>query len=467
MDVNLIINEIESNENKKRKQVSLAEIDIYNDKIQPHVLSYLSGFYDKTSIKEMAVYSSINLAKRISDQEASLYKDAPKRVFYGLSDNQVKTLESIYKDLKIDQIMLRSNRAFKLQGQNHIQIIPYEKKLLARVLLNHHIDAVPLEYNPEIAEAYILSGFDKTQNLESTDQTNLKIADKNDYKSTIRKYAFWTKDSNFIIDGNGKMLSSDTENPLGMIPIVEVSNFKDFNYWLDRGTALTDFTIQFNSAMTDIAHIVRMQGFAQAWYKGPIDLLPESVIIGPNHVIKLPVDPNNPVETDFGFANPSPDLAGSMQFPQTLLSSFLTSRGLSPKLVSGNGDSERYTSGLDRLLAMIDRFEASQFDMEIYRNAEDKILKIIIRYLNTYAGTDILGYSWKNVKEDDVSIVVDYKKPQSILTDSERLDLIAKKKELGLMSDTEAISEYYGINDEQAAKKLLQINGGNIGTATE
>jgi hypothetical protein len=200
-----------------------------------------------------------------------------------------------------------------------------------------------------------------------------------------------------------------------------------------------------------------MQGFAQAYISGASDMLPESLVIGPNHVLRLPVDPNNPVQTQFGFANPSPDLAGSLRFPEVLLSSFLTSRGLSPKLVSGTGESEKYTSGLDRLLAMIDRFEASQFDMELFRAAEKQLFYLIIRYLNTYAGTPVLNYKWTNVNEDSVDVFVKYAEPQMVMSESEKLDAIARKKELGLMSDLDAIMEYYGIDEEAAQKKLDMI----------
>jgi len=457
MDVKQIIKEIEGLSNRKRKSVSFAESEIYNDNIYPYVSRYLQNFYDKDTLNEVSIYSSINLAKRIVDQEASLYRTAPTRSFSGLSDDQVATIKQVYNDLKIDHVMLRSNRAFKLQGQNHIEVLPFNGKLIARVLLNHHLDAIPVEENPEVAEGYVVSGFDRYQVVDSTDIKNQRIADFADYKSTLKRYAFFTKDSNFIVDGNGELLSDSTENPIGMLPIVEVAGFKDFTYWVEKGTSVTDFTIQFNATMSDIAHIVRMQGFAQAYISGASDMLPERLVIGPNHVLRLPVDPNNPVQTQFGFANPSPDLAGSLRFPEVLLSSFLTSRGLSPKLVSGSGEVDKYTSGLDRLLSMIERFEASQYDMELFRSAEKNLFKLIIRYLNTYAGTSVLSYKWNNVKEDSVDIFVKYSEPQMLMSEQEKLDAIARKKELGLMSDLDAIMEYYGLDEEAARAKLNKM----------
>ena len=470
MDIQRLIQEIEGTESKERKAVSLAETEIYNDEIYPHVEAYLRKFYSQKTINEMPFMACVNLAKRIVDQEASLYRMSPVRTFDGLSESNLATIQQVYQDMKVDQMMLRSNRMFKLQSQNHFQVLPYKNKLMMRVLLNHHIDAIPDPANPEIALGYVISGFDKSflyNNVRRTDATNQKIADRDDYKDGTKKYSLWTEQINTVVNTQGQPQTEETENPLGLIPIIEVSTYKDFEYWVRRGTAVTDFTIQFNATMSDVAHIVRMQGFAQAFLISSSDAMPDNIQIGPNFVLKLPVDPNNPVAPQFGFANPNPDLQGSLKFPETLLSSFLSSRGLSPKLVSGSGEGDKYTSGLDRLLSMIERFEASQYDIEVYKNAEMQLLKVVIAYLNTYAGKqDGLQYSWTNVNPESVSMTVKFSEPQMIMSESEKLDAIRSKKELMLLSDLDAVKEYYGLTDEQAQVKLNEIQGAVIGETT-
>lgn len=465
-DIKTVVGEIEGVENKERKAISLAETEIYSDDILKHVKAYLLKFYSEKTVNEMPFTGTINLAKRIVDQEASLYRTPPKRTFEGLSKQQIATINQVYQDLKLDQMLMRSNRMFKLQGQNHIQVLPFKNKLSLRILLNHHIDAIPDDMNPEIAQGYVISAFDKRDILTRprSDAYNQKIADKDDYQAAVKKYSVWTADINTIVDSRGNSVMQDTTNPLGLVPIVEVSTFKDFTYWVQRGCAVTDFTIQFNATMSDLAHIVRMQGFAQAYLvSSSTTMPPENLQIGPNFLLKLEVDPNNPIQPQFGFANPNPDLQGSLRLPEVQLSAFLTSRGLSPKLVSGTGEADKFTSGLDRLLSMIERFEASQSDMEIYKSAEKQLLKIVCQYLNVYANavdpTLRLNYQWTAVNPDSVDVSLQFAEPQSIMSEAEKLENIRVKKELGLMSDLDAIKEFYALDDEAARVKLLEIAG--------
>ena len=455
-----IIADSQTDENKKRKDISMAEFEIFQDNLMPYVKKYLQGMYSQQTMDEMPIIGSVNLAKRIVNQEASIYKECPERKFYGVTEEQEAVLEQVYEDMAIDKKLLKSNQYYKLQGQNHIQITPFKGKLMARVLLNHHLDVVPSPLNPEFPDAYIVSGFNKqysTLRDNPGDSVNQVTAEPDDYQVNLNQYGVWSDQFNFIMDAKGNIVSGDNiQNDLEIIPFVEVAPDKDFEYWVRRGQALTDFTIQFNGALSDMGHIVRMQGFAQAWMKGPANMIPENVQIGPNFILKLPIDPNNPTDTDFGFANPSPDLAGSIQYIEMLLSNFLTSRGLDPKLVSGKGDAQTFSSGIERLLSMFEKFDASRLDIATYQDVEKKIFKIVSQYLNKMAGT-VLDYRIAPIP-DDAYVVVNYKKPEMIQTEDDKLNSIQKKIELGLVSQVDAIAEYHDISREDAVEKKAQID---------
>lgn len=455
-----IIEEIGTDENKRRKNISVSEFEIYQDDLMKYVKSYLRGLYSDETLKEMPIIASVNLAKRTINQEASIYKTPPKRTFVGLTDEQVRVVTQVYQDLQLDKKMLKSNQYFKLQKQTHIQILPFQGKLMARVLLNHHLDVVPSPLNPEFADAYIVNGYDKSQNLDvqtGSDGSNQAIAEQDDYKASLNRFALWSEQFNFIMDGKGNIISGqNVSNDLGLMPFIEVAPDKDFEYWIKGGQAITDFTIQYNGALTDLAHVVRMQGFAQAWLKGPENLIPQNVQIGPNFILKLPIDPNNPTPTDFGFASPNSDIAGSISFIELLLSNFLTSRGLDPKLISGKGEAQAYSSGIERLLSMFEKFDASRTDLSTYETVEKRIFKVVAQYLNKFSGS-ILNYSIAPIPES-ADVVVEFQKPEMVQTEQDKLDNIARKKELGLMSDTDAIMEFYGLSREQAEIKKNEID---------
>lgn len=458
-----IIQDIKSQENQKRKDESVRQKEVYSDNIKPYVQEFLKPFYSDAAFKEIPLIACINLSKRIANQEASLYKEAPKRTFYGVSDEQAQALHELYEDMNFDSKMLKSNRYYRFQNQNDIYVVPVNGKLEMRVMLNHNFDVIPNADNPCEAEAYILSTYDKSLYLprqnENQDNQNQKIADYDDYKESLKRYVFWTKDFNFITDDSGNIVSDVEQsiNPLeGLLPFVDIAPDKDFQFWINQGQSLSEFTIQFNATMTDVGQVVRMQGFAQAVMTGDKDLMPANIQVGPMFVIKLPVDKNNPVTPDFKFATPNSDIAGSLQYLETLLSNYLSSRGISPKLVTGKADADKYSSGIERLLAMIDLFEASKSDIALYENAEKQLFKIIAKYINVYGGTDVLPDYNLGVIPDDAYVEVEFSRPEMIQTEMDKLNVIEKKRDLGLISQVDAIMIDRNIKDQAEAEKIAQ-----------
>ena len=455
-----IIDEIKQQENINRKQISIAQYEIMKDRILNQVKNYLLGFYSAETLEEMPIFGCINLAKRIIQEEAAIYDSCPDREFEGVSEDQEEKLEELYKELKVDTKMKIANQYYKLQQQAHLQVVMVDGKLKIRNNLAHQLDAVPSPNDPEQADAYILSGFDKNMyapRTSTTDGINEVIADADDYKANTERLAWWSKEFNFITDKEGSIVSGeDVLNPLGVIPFVEISEEKDGEYWVRPGCALTDFTIQWNASLSDLAHIVRMQGFAQAWFKGAQDMIPEKIQIGPSFVIKLPINANNPVDTDFGFANPSPDLAGSIAFNESLLSAFLTSRGIDPTLVNTKGVSEKYSSGLERLLSMINMFAPAKADFDLFLKAEQDLFNIIKAYINTYSGTDMLKYDIGQIP-DNASVKVKFTEPQMVLTEQDKLTQLKDKIELDIMSTVEAIMEDRDVSRDEAVQIANQI----------
>lgn len=470
----MVIRAINDNENKERKNVSLKQYEILNDRLYQYVYDYLKTQFSDKTVKEMPIISSVNLSQRIVKQEASLYRQRPIREFYNVSDEQKIALHEIYERMNVDDKMLRANEMFKAQSQTTVQVSLVEKELKLRNLWGHQIDVIPDDENPEKAQAYIISTFDKQNSIGTEksklnqsssysgllpDHSNQLIADGDDYKAKLNRYYVWTREMNFVMDGNGEVLSKDQENSMQHLPFTDIASSKDFEFWVRQGESITDFTIQFNALLSDIANVVRMQGWGQAYFKGPESAVPkESLQVGLNKVLMLYTDANNAAETEFGFAQPSADIQGSLEFLKATLSIFLSSKGIDPKVASLSGESEKFTSGIDRMLSMIQKFEASKSDAALFEHAEDQIFKSIRAYINTYQGTDLLNEKY-NIGEipEDAYLTIHYAEPQSYQSDSEKLDLLKKEIDMGLKSKVKAIEEYYDIEEEDAVKLLGEI----------
>lgn len=476
-----LIDSINSFENKDRRAESLEQVEIFNDRLQQYVYEKLREKYSFNTVKEMPVISSINLARRIVKQEASVYQEAPDRFFSDLDDSQLDAINNIYADMGIDFKMKKSNESFKLQSQNHIMIVPKDGKLCLRVLRNHHIDSIDDPNDPESAMGYIISAFDKsmvieeyntetratgftgeskTFEIDDSDGKDAKIGDKDDYKKSLEKYVVWTKDYNFTMDGNGNIITpqDQIENPIGIVPIIDVSIEKDFEYWVRQGQAITGFTIDYNCLLSSIAQVMHMQGFAQAYLIAGEEVMAENITVGANHILKLPISAEGE-RPEFGFASPSADLTGSIQLLETTLANFLSSRGIDPDTISGSLQANTSTSGVQELLRQIKQFKATKDDFAIYEHVEAKIYEIVKAWHNASVANDLLMPKYKAREISEKSeLSVMFKKPEMQTTESEKIAAWQQKIELGAASRVDMIMDMYNLEREEALEKIQEID---------
>jgi hypothetical protein len=477
-----------SSENKRRKAMSLRQTEIYNDRLLQAVYERIAARFSEETARTMPIVASINLAKRIVDQEASIYKHPPQREYENMSEQQMELFEIIREEMSFNAKMMQSNRSFKLQNQNHVMVVPKDGRLCTRVLRNHHIDKIDDLEDPEVAGGYIISSFNKDYIIKNrqndtnrgsgfrgrfdqwTDITydgqNSGIGDVEDYQIPDRMLV-WTPEYNFIMNEKGDIISGEEiESPIpGIMPIVDISIEKDFEYWVRQGDAVGEFTIEYNVLMSDIHHIVQNQGYAQAYLVAKDDQMPTELIVGPNRVLRLPVD-DSEVRPEFGFANPGSDISGAIQFTNEFLVNFLTSRGLDPDTIATNSSSGTMSSsGVQEFLRMIKRFEASKSDYDIYRKAEMQIFKIIKAWHNAAIGNPELldpRYVGAQIPED-ASCQVTFAGPEMVQTEREKLEVVEKKIDMGLLSRIEAIEIVRDVSKERAMEIALEIDGEQMG----
>ena len=110
----------------------------------------------------MPLVTSINVQSAVTDKKATVYKKKPNREWTDVSDEADETLRKIYKDMKLDQKLNRMNRNYVYQDQSIGMIVPKNGKLICRIMKMHQIDAIPSDLDPESADGYIISTFDRT-----------------------------------------------------------------------------------------------------------------------------------------------------------------------------------------------------------------------------------------------------------------------------------------------------------------
>lgn len=499
LDINYrrkILNEIHSDTNLERKTKSLKQSNLYKDKLYQYVKEDLLGQFSPTTVKEMPIISSVNTFKRLTDSRASIYKTAPKRTFENANDKEVLILDSVYEDAKANIKYKSSNKQFVYQGgQSLMQVLPKNGKLMFRPYKGHQIDVVNDPSDPENAMIYIINVIDEAEYEENeklqtatgyipdsvhdrnidneTDKMN--IANEDDYKKKKDRFVWWSKDYNFMTNGMGEVLDDvtgqvidsytelDIRSPLydfQIMPFVDIYNEKDMAFFVESGDVDSDFVIQLNSRLSDLFQIVKMNGWSQAWMKGPKGSLPENVQIGPSFILRLFTD-NNPVgnnDVDFGFASPNSDIQGSINSIEALISLYLSSKGIDPKTVTSTGVANRFSSGFERFLAMLEKFDATKEDYEAYKCAEEDAFEIIRAWLSVLNGTDTLNKKYHVSLPEKVYLSVKFHEPENIRSEQEQLDYLESKRESGYSSRVSNYMKIEGVEREQAIKDLKQFD---------
>lgn len=476
----MIVKEIKSEENKRRKAESLKRFEVYRERQDRYIVEKLQQEFSEKTVREMRKITSVNLCPRIVDQLASIYNTAPDRDYENASEQEQIAIDALYESAKVDVKLLQANRYFKLNDQAFIQVIPRDGKINLRVLLPHHVDVIPDEMNPEKAFCYIISTMDKFEYLNNNGDTsevsnpsknplrsteyidgrNQHIADADDYRASLERYEVWTDELNFIMDGKGNILSEDVSNPIADLPFVDISAEKDFEFFVRRGNGIVNFAVDFGAQLSDVANIIKLQGYAQAIVYA--EKQPENMVVGPNHILFMQIDPNSPgtAATRFEFANPGSDLNGSLEFLEMTLRLFLTSKGVDPKTISGKLDAQTFGSGIERMLSMIEKFEASKSDIELFRWAEKQVFDLMVKWSNFYQGdVSVLKPGLQNgIISDEVSLTVQFTEPQAVQTKTDKEDSIIKLLDKGLVTRERAIMEVWGIGEDGAQEMLEKIN---------
>jgi len=211
--------------------------------------------------------------------------------------------------------------------------------------------------------------------------------------------------------------------------------------------------------MSDTNQIVMMQGYSQSYLIAKDDLIPDNIQLGPNFILKLPFDQADEQKPEFGFANPGSDIAGAINYMETYLSSFLTSRGLDPSIVSGKGQIQKASSGVQKYLEMIDHFDASRTDYSTYNHAEKQIYKVIKAWHDGAIGTDLLDKKYQSsVIADDSEVMINFSGPEMLQTEKEKVELWNTKVEAGFTSRLKAIMALEGLEEKEAAEYLKEVD---------
>ncbi len=344
----------------------------------------------------------LNVVRKIVDKRAAVYMAAPFRTFEGMNQDDGATL---YAALGANVILKKANRLTKLCKTTALQVgwNKLTKAPTLAVVTPNILDAV-WDGDPENPSRLIVTH----PGVKAQDTT----------------YSDWTAKTWRKLDARGYPLSTPGNvggvNPYGVLPFVPLFDYApDDQFFLCGGDDLVEAQRAVNVALVNLWRAIELQSHGQAWAAG----LPagDAVRAGPDRTIALPENGT------FGFAAPNAPIEQVLKAIEFVIKQTAVANDLAANVFEIDPKAE---SGAAKFAESIDLLEARQDDIDLWRAYEARLFEVIKRVVNTHAPGTI---------PESATMRVDFGEVDEGTDEKTRLEVYAKRIELGLWSPIDAL----------------------------
>jgi hypothetical protein len=425
-----ILDEINSDAERGRRKEEIQNAEIYDGKLNEYVTAKLKAMFPKTW--ESYNVADYNIHKKITDKKAKSYIRPPIRRLDKESEtdlyNQILDEGNFNDAMKLLDIY-KNRHKYAALGVIRDRVIVnevakdhYSFWALAPYEFNVHRD-----YNGEIYAWSIPTGKSDDYFYWTlwTNESHLKLRTK-DYESF----------EIIPIEGNEGMI-----NPYGVVPFIYVPYDMAGAYPVT--SSLPRQAIELNTNLSVYLTSGNMQ-IGQLVLKYPKSDKIEWITHGLMTAINLPQSekPDRP-STEASYISPNPNLEGHKDSILTYMMMILDEHGMNANGALKGG--ERFSSGFERLLSSADVQDIIDSNQDVFVRAENSVYNII-KMMNLRDG----AYTFVSEK-----LKVKFARPKILTSDSEKLENLKKKKELGLWEDWELLLEADPNLTEEEAKKIV------------
>lgn len=490
----MIIKEINGDENISRKEEMKKRHDIYRDLTKKYVLELVREEQGDNAFSEILHrVSNVSIAKKIINKKSGIYANGVRRQVVGV-DEDTRKVELLEDLLEINQKLKKTNRYVELFKNTAVQVIPWldesndRYRLLVNVLAPYKYDVIADRVNPEHAKVYVTSYFNEgdpnnsidyaqpgqsgkregatirsgASNFRAGDAIDQSIANSpNDQGIGCQHYVWWTSNYHFTTDKHGKIIPGLQEdnyaNPIGALPFVNYSADQDGNFWAVGGEDLIDGSVLLNLLMSDMYYIAKFQGMGLGYLFGKG--VPKNLKVGPASFISLEVQEGDPTP-QIGFANASPPIQDHMKMIEQYTAYLLSTNNLEPGTIQGSLSATSAESGVQEMVRKAELVEEQEDKRDMYLRNEYKLFAIIQKWIKLFGEKKLLVEDLKEIgaMTEMLDLNIKFKDAKSMVTETEKLDIIDKRKLLGLDTRIDSlILDNPELSRDEAEDKLKEL----------
>jgi hypothetical protein len=425
-----ILKELGSEHERKRVEAELESHDIFEGALHLKITEKLKKIYPKTW--ECYNVADYNILKKITEKKSKSYVKPPARQLD--QEGETELYNSILNEFSFNDAMKLMDRYRNQHKYCAIGVIRERNPITSKDKFNF----------------WALAPYEFSVHRDPKDEIYAWSIPTGEDSDGLHHWTLWTKDSHLKIKtkdyeafeivpiaGNEKMV-----NPYGIIPFVYVP--------LDMGgkypypSSLPRQTIEVNTNLSIYLTSGNMQ-IGQLVLKHPKNQKIDWVVNGLMTAMKLEQEiKEGAPSTEAEYISPSPNLEGHKDSILTFMQLILDEHGINSNSLIKQG--ETFTSGFDRLLASADVQDIIEDNQDMYTRVENEVYKII-KAMHERDGV----FTFKSDR-----LKVKFARPKVLSSDTEKLDNLKKKKELGLWEEWQLLQDADPNLTEEEAKKIIE-----------
>jgi hypothetical protein len=343
-----------------RKTETAKRLDFFHDAQLDHLEIRLNELFSDPSAM---VKVCLNVVKKVVNNLAQVYREAPVRIIEGTEKDQ-ELYAGIMEVMSLDVKLKLASRYAKLLKTILLRPVWRSDRLDLDILTGNILDVETGE-TPEILSKVLVTDFGVSDKIEEVE------------------YSYWTPETWQRLDYRGQV-KEEAANPYGILPFLSVFDYPppSSSFWLPGGDDLVSLQEAVNLKLTDLLYLLSTQSFGVGYIKGGQG--------GGN----LKVDPGALVELqengEIGFANQQARIEEVVGAIDKLIKWCCVSHGLSAASMSTD---PQEASGLSKLVDTRELSEMRAEDVALWRSYEKRLFSLFRAVWNAHNPTKKLSES--------------------------------------------------------------------------
>ncbi len=428
------------------RQDNMDRYYMYHGSIREIVEKTIRKEFKKETVQELiARLIPLNVPAKIINKLAMVYSEYPIRMPEDKNELDQELINIFEEGMDLNTRQKEHNRNFKLFKKNLQEIFVDNKgRPGVRNLPAHTYEAFSHdELTPEVPDLII-----KFLKMNPRDRKN-------------EKFAVWTDDEHWMVDGEGRVLQDEMNamnnptgiNPIGKMPFV-YTNESSLSINPIPDDDLLRMGVVIPLLLSDLAFATKYLSWSIIYTIG----VAGNLSFSPNSVVSLDYGPSGE-KPIIDTIKPNVSIQDTLRFVEFLVATLLTTKNLSTSTISGQLTTSSLSSGVALALDSAESMEDQKDQQGYFYKAERQLWDLIANYMIPYWRlNNLLAPKYNREFSNAFELTIIFREPRTILSEKDQIEISKMRIDNGFSTLTRELQVMYPDYDfDEIVDLILEI----------